>query len=477
MIESDALPSTSREIEDLTECPICLETFVQPVQLSCGHSFCNKCVEEITDLRRVICPQCRHMTEVPSEGFAINYRLQDLVALVSRAKDVGCFSRMQNFQKRSDEVNVSSTTQNGAQESDAVMMWLFPMVFNFEILCAASWGDDLLLGTDSGLMLCDCGNQSKVYELINRRRYEQMAVLEPQDVLITISGNNRSLRIYDLSWLMQKLLEAKTSVKGAGTLKEKGWTDLDDVQSVQHFKTVCYEQTKYLVVGMDFSIVIYIWEPDPYHKFVPFKSFESLSHSPLFVDLALENKARLKVLYASYEGFHAIDLDSSAKYDIYTLPKYLQQNILPRCIAVLPNSNDTQLLLCYNDKGVYVNIFGKKSRNVMHWVDMPRKGGSIAYISTGQIVCWGHIAIEVRSVDTGNLDIALMYGKVSRFKFLCEYNGMVIYTVAEPDGRSCRIQGIKGIQHAAKLQSKSVNRCIRLSQLPFRKYSVNSIAV
>ena len=32
----------------------------------------------------------------------------------------------------------------------------------------------------------------------------------------------------------------------------------------------------------------------------------------------MEENARLKVLYGSQHGFHAIDLDSAAIYDIYT---------------------------------------------------------------------------------------------------------------------------------------------------------------
>lgn len=49
-----------------------------------------------------------------------------------------------------------------------------------------------------------------------------------------------------------------------------------------------------------------------------FKSFGQLSHMPLVVDLTVEESARLKVLYGSHEGFHAIDLDSASIYDIYT---------------------------------------------------------------------------------------------------------------------------------------------------------------
>lgn len=40
------------------------------------------------------------------------------------------------------------------------------------------------------------------------------------------------------------------------------------------------------------------------------------------VDLTIEDQSRLKVIYGSAEGFHAVDLDSATVYDIY-LPKHV----------------------------------------------------------------------------------------------------------------------------------------------------------
>lgn len=53
-------------------------------------------------------------------------------------------------------------------------------------------GVNLLVGTESGLMLLDRSGQGKVYPLINRRRFQQMDVLEGLNVLVTISGKTSS---------------------------------------------------------------------------------------------------------------------------------------------------------------------------------------------------------------------------------------------------------------------------------------------
>lgn len=107
-----------------------------------------------------------------------------------------------------------------------------------------------MIGTDSGLMLLDRSGQGKgqsrgtygsfqlsiklyqkvhkfvhlrryrleqkvfriaisVYQLITRRRFEQMTVLEGQNILVTISGRKRRIRVYYLSWLKQKILRTE----------------------------------------------------------------------------------------------------------------------------------------------------------------------------------------------------------------------------------------------------------------------------
>jgi hypothetical protein len=40
------------------------------------------------------------------------------------------------------------------------------------------------------------------------------------------------------------------------------------------------------------------------------------------VDLTVEEGTRLKVIYGSADGFHAVDLDSASVYDIY-IPKHV----------------------------------------------------------------------------------------------------------------------------------------------------------
>lgn len=413
----DLLPKT-RDTNKFDDDRICME----PVEEVSGCS--NSCASKIS---------------IHQQPFSARDREKSFVGFFETGAlaGAGTVNRPGRAQDASQvQVNVNPSSQSGAQiESDAPEIRKYKKKFSGEILCAALWGVNLLIGTDGGLMLLDRSGQGKVYQLINRRRFEQMTVLEGQNILITISGRKRRIRVYYLSWLKQKILRTEGSTSGAPAEKRNGWVNVGDLQGAIHFKIVRYERIKFLVVGLESSIEIYAWAPKPYHKFMSFKSFGSLSHLPLVVDLTVEENARLKVLYGSHEGFHAIDLDSAAIYDIYTPPNP-QQSMVPHCIVVLPNSNGMQLLLCYDNEGVYVSTYGKMSKNVvLQWGELP---SSVAFISTGQIMGWGNKAIEIRSVDTGHLDGVFMHKKAQKLKFLCERNDKVFFSSAKGGG-SCQI--------------------------------------
>ncbi|RWS09777.1 Serine/threonine-protein kinase mig-15-like protein [Dinothrombium tinctorium] len=387
--------------------------------------------------------------------------------------------------RRESHINVNVTP---SAHPDTPEIRKYKKRFNSEILCAALWGVNLLIGTENGLMLLDRSGQGKVYQLISRRRFQQMEVLEGQNILVTISGKKSRVRVYYLSWLKSKIIRTDQQIE-----KRNGWVNVGDLQGAIHFKigkrrkkrflsiflrigkilsaygvemvlylyccmktthfrsisvlirfflNVCfynfsvkYERIKFLVIALRDSIEIYAWAPKPYHKFMAFKSFPDLVHKPLLVDMTIEEGIRLKVIYGSREGFHAVDLDNGHVYDIY-IPAHSQGPVTPHTIVTLPNSKGMQLLLCYDNEGVYVNTYGKVSKNiVLQWGEMPT---SVAYIGTGQIMGWGNKAIEIRNVETGHLDGVFMHKKSQKLKFLCERNDKVFFSSAK-GGSACQI--------------------------------------
>nr|XP_019570673.1 PREDICTED: misshapen-like kinase 1 isoform X7 [Rhinolophus sinicus] len=338
-------------------------------------------------------------------------------------------SRLDQLQydvRKGSVVNVNPTNTRAHSETPEIRK--YKKRFNSEILCAALWGVNLLVGTENGLMLLDRSGQGKVYGLIGRRRFQQMDVLEGLNLLITISGKRNKLRVYYLSWLRNKILHNDPEVE-----KKQGWTTVGDMEGCGHYRVVKYERIKFLVIALKNSVEVYAWAPKPYHKFMAFKSFADLPHRPLLVDLTVEEGQRLKVIYGSSAGFHAVDVDSGNSYDIY-IPVHIQSQITPHAIIFLPNTEGMEMLLCYEDEGVYVNTYGRIIKDVvLQWGEMPT---SVAYICSNQIMGWGEKAIEIRSVETGHLDGVFMHKRAQRLKFLCERNDKVFFASVRSGGSS-----------------------------------------
>nr|XP_048304497.1 misshapen-like kinase 1 isoform X5 [Myodes glareolus] len=338
----------------------------------------------------------------------------------------GRLDQLQFDVRKGSVVNVNPTNTRAHSETPEIRK--YKKRFNSEILCAALWGVNLLVGTENGLMLLDRSGQGKVYGLIGRRRFQQMDVLEGLNLLITISGKRNKLRVYYLSWLRNKILHNDPEVE-----KKQGWTTVGDMEGCGHYRVVKYERIKFLVIALKSSVEVYAWAPKPYHKFMAFKSFADLPHRPLLVDLTVEEGQRLKVIYGSSAGFHAVDVDSGNSYDIY-IPVHIQSQITPHAIIFLPNTDGMEMLLCYEDEGVYVNTYGRIIKDVvLQWGEMPT---SVAYICSNQIMGWGEKAIEIRSVETGHLDGVFMHKRAQRLKFLCERNDKVFFASVRSGGSS-----------------------------------------
>uniref|UniRef100_A0A4W5QRE0 non-specific serine/threonine protein kinase n=1 Tax=Hucho hucho TaxID=62062 RepID=A0A4W5QRE0_9TELE len=274
-------------------------------------------------------------------------------------------------------VNVNPT--NIRPHSDTPEIRKYKKRFNSEILCAALWGVNLLVGTENGLMLLDRSGQGKVYNLITRRRFLQMDVLEGLNVLVTISGKKNKLRVYYLSWLRNRILHNDPEVE-----KKQGWVTVGELEGCVHYKVVKYERITFLVIAQRNAVEIYAWAPKsswPSRKCIVVCDntmgflFTDLQHRPQLVDLTVEEGQRLKVIYGSSLGFHVIDVDSGNPYDIY-VPSHIQTQVTPHAIVILPKTDGMEMLLCYEDEGVYVNTYGRITKDVvLQWGEMPTSVG------------------------------------------------------------------------------------------------------
>ncbi|KAJ1350630.1 tripartite motif containing 13 [Parelaphostrongylus tenuis] len=70
-------------IQDLLECVICTVRMKRPTQLSCGHTFCLECIEQMVDGEQVLCPECRQPTQIPPGGLPLNYYALNVIAALN----------------------------------------------------------------------------------------------------------------------------------------------------------------------------------------------------------------------------------------------------------------------------------------------------------------------------------------------------------------------------------------------------------
>uniref|UniRef100_G1KHY6 Zinc finger protein RFP-like n=1 Tax=Anolis carolinensis TaxID=28377 RepID=G1KHY6_ANOCA len=76
--------SMKKFCEELS-CPVCLEYFKEPVMIiSCGHHFCQSCLDQCWEGKEASCPQCRE--KVQQRGIKRNWQLANLVEI---AKELG----------------------------------------------------------------------------------------------------------------------------------------------------------------------------------------------------------------------------------------------------------------------------------------------------------------------------------------------------------------------------------------------------
>jgi len=66
--------AVEKEVDDMTECPICTEVFTDPRGLPCLHTFCLECLENYGKDRQpgdnMPCPLCRKEFTIPDDGLS-----------------------------------------------------------------------------------------------------------------------------------------------------------------------------------------------------------------------------------------------------------------------------------------------------------------------------------------------------------------------------------------------------------------------
>ncbi|XP_045154531.1 nik-related protein kinase isoform X2 [Echinops telfairi] len=352
--------------------------------------------------------------------------------------------------------------------SEKPIIHMYEKEFTSEICCGSLWGVNLLLGTRSNLYLMDRSGKASITKLIKRRPFRQIQVVEPLNLLITISGRKNRLRVYHLTWLRNKILnnDPESKKRQEDMLKtEEACKAIDKLTGCEHFSVLQHEETTYIAIALKSSIHLYVWAPksfdentaikvcvdqsadsegdymsyeayirilakikaaDPANRFkrpdellhlLKLKVFPTLGHKPVTVDLAIGSEKSLKIFFSSADGYHIIDAESEVMSDV-TLPN--------NSIVILPDCLGFGMMLTFNAEALSVEANEQLFKKILEvWKDVP---SSVAYECTQRTTGWDQKAIEVRSLQSKVLENELKRRSIKKLRFLCSRGDKLFFT-------------------------------------------------
>ncbi|XP_061564255.1 nuclear factor 7, ovary-like [Cololabis saira] len=90
-----------KTLKDYLSCHVCLETFKDPVSLSCSHNFCSSCLKEFWEqAKNRNCPICKRKS---SKDLIVNFSLKGLADSFA-GRQTGGSSETEKEEKREEEV-------------------------------------------------------------------------------------------------------------------------------------------------------------------------------------------------------------------------------------------------------------------------------------------------------------------------------------------------------------------------------------
>uniref|UniRef100_A0A7N8Y8F3 GTPase-activating Rap/Ran-GAP domain-like protein 3 n=1 Tax=Mastacembelus armatus TaxID=205130 RepID=A0A7N8Y8F3_9TELE len=297
----------------------------------------------------------------------------------------------------------------------------FCSTFPFEIVCADSWGQSLLVATDTaGVMLLDGETLPPVQVFDKTMVVKQMHVLEPQDLLITRADKGKDARLYvfRLSTL-KRGLEERQLVRGKCDSREN---KLEKTKGCHLYSINTHHGSELRIVAAIRNKLLLITRKHP--RFEGFSSIATGTDSPVEefqyireiclcdppVVMALvdgptgENDNMICVAYK-----HQFDLINESTGDAYRL-HHVDANRVNFVAAIdVYEDGEAGLLLCYNYICYYKKVCPFNGSTPMiqsntsdfhfSWNQMP----NAIVCAFPYILAFTTDSIEIRLVVNGNL--------------------------------------------------------------------------
>jgi hypothetical protein len=201
---------------------------------------------------------------------------------------------------------------------------------------------------------------------------------------------------------------------------------------------VRHEDMRFLCVATPHKIVLLLWAPKPYYKFMLFKEFP-VPFAATKVDLTVSGGGDvLQVALASAAGFHTLDVASGALLKLHVPHAMPRAGIAPVAMLRPPPlqpQHPTQqqhptppppLLLVFDTQTVAVDRHGDALDGVYDAWEAPPS--SAAVVSPDHLLGWTAKAIEFRDVATGRLRGVFRHKRATHLSYLCTQGSRVYFS-------------------------------------------------
>jgi hypothetical protein len=265
------------------------------------------------------------------------------------------------------------------------------------------------------LLLLDRRAEDRVVPLVSRVKFWSLEVFETLGIVVCIVGKKRNLVAYKLNDLL-------AHVHGPVVAGAKLQQSIGDLDHVQHFFVAKYERMKFMCVCAANKIIVFLWASRPFNRFMLYKEFVVPIH-PIIGHIRVTDDDNIQIVFGTKGGFHVLDVISGAVLNLHVPPG--KADVAPISIMQLPPGGEADILLCYNDKTVKIDVFGDTIETLaMGWQYTPAMI-SLAYST--QLISFAPGCVEIRDFSNNAMDASFQHKHALRLTYLCARNNRVFF--------------------------------------------------
>ncbi|KAJ3070091.1 Mitogen-activated protein kinase kinase kinase kinase 3 [Podochytrium sp. JEL0797] len=305
-----------------------------------------------------------------------------------------------------------------------------------QITCAESLGDTLLFGTEEGLFAFDTSVPESKMVPVSTRRYAQLEYIEEIGVVVSRSGKHNLVGVHHVAPFTKFVKKQRFEV-------DTGFKKLKESKGCLFFSLTSCRDHWYLCVSLGSSVLVMIWAPFPFNKFMKEKEISS-NILPTSLTL-LENAPNELYLFLgdprTGAHFKSVDLRTNEVEEIQVPAPVTTEGSgggggeeMGSCVGGVVFGK--WLALCYEKVGL-VSPFGEDAGEEIKRLNWRNEITFAVKLGTKFLVAGSTSVLDVINVETGKIVhvFATKMEKIRALRLLaCHGNKLFLQADEEKDG-------------------------------------------